>query len=82
VDAHILQNGPELNGIVDFGFLFAGEVDCFGITPPFDVENALVTPTMLVIPDEFAVLVGRQGGFASATEAEEESDIPFHPFIG
>jgi len=38
----VLEDAAETNGIIDIGFIFGGEVNTFGITTSFDVENASV----------------------------------------
>ena len=37
---------------------------------------------MLVVADQLAVRIGREGGFAGAGEAEEERHVPVGPLVG
>ena len=51
------------------------------VATALDVEDALVGPTVLVIADELATRIGRQGGLASAGQTEEESNITVRTLI-
>ena len=60
---------------MNFGLFFGGEVDAFGVTSSFDIENASIRPNMFVVADEFALRVCGEGCFACSGETEEESDV-------
>jgi len=45
----VLQDTPEFNGVVNIRFLLSGEIDTFSVAAPFDVEDTIIRPTMLVI---------------------------------
>ncbi len=75
---HIFQDRAKgVGGLVDLWFGGRGKLDDFGITAVLKVEDALVAPAMLVIADQIAVGVGREGGLAGARKAEEQRDIVF-----
>lgn len=40
-----------------------GYMNGFGVTATFNVKDAVIVPAMLVIPNQAAVRIGRQGGF-------------------
>src|SRR5262249_41729229 len=67
----VFENRAEAERIVNVGLGFAREVDDFGVAPAFDVEDALVAPTVFVVTDEAALGIGRQGGLAGARQAEK-----------
>ena len=71
----VLKDGAELDGVVDVWLFFGGEANAFGVAATLDIEDAAVRPAMLVVADEGALRVGREGGLARAGEAEEDSDV-------
>jgi len=70
--ADILEDRPEANGAVDSRLLLLLEVDALGIAAPLNVGDALVVPDVLIIANQSAMRVSREGGLTSAGEAEEE----------
>ena len=80
----VLEDGSESPGCgVDVRFPFWIESDDFGVTTPLHIEHAIVGPAVLVITDQGATRVGREGRFAGATQAEEERDIiPTDTIVG
>src|SRR5699024_3679013 len=80
---HIFENGAGLDGIVDVRFFFCREIYGFGIAAPFKIEDLVVSgPAVLVIADEFALRVGRQGGFTGPGKPEENGGIALFSHIG
>ena len=71
----VFEHRAEADGIVNFGFARAAEFNALGVAAAFDVEDAIVGPTMFVVADELAAWIGGEGGFAGAGEAEEEGDV-------
>ncbi len=47
-----------------------------------DVEDATVTPAVLVVADERTLGIGRQGGLAGPRQAKEDGHIPVGTLIG
>src|SRR5690625_1033759 len=72
---HVLEHGAEADRAVDLGLLLGRKIDGLGVAPPFDVEDTVVGPAMLVVSDQTPARVGRQRGLAGAGEAEEERDV-------
>mmetsp|Transcript_5550 Transcript_5550/g.10467 ORF Transcript_5550/g.10467 Transcript_5550/m.10467 type:complete len:280 (+) Transcript_5550:706-1545(+) len=62
----VLQHRPEANSIVDLGLQLGVEVDALGVTSPLDVEDAVLGPAVLVVPNKGPVRVRGQSGFACA----------------
>ena len=71
----VLKDRTETDGVVDLRLLLGGKVDALGIAPTLDVENTIVRPDVLVIPDQLAVGIGRQCGLSRSRETKEECDI-------
>ena len=61
VHDNILKDGSETDGVEDFRLLLSGEVDTLGVTTTLDVEDTSVGPNVLVIADQQAVRISRQG---------------------
>ena len=70
-DDDVLAHRAEADGAVDVGLALLGEVDALGVAAALDVEDGLVGPAVLVVADEAAGRIGRQGGLAGAGQAEE-----------
>ena len=67
VNHDVFQHRAKTTGGGENGrFIFLREVDEFGITSAFEIEDAVRTPTVLVIPDEGPLWIGGEGGFTSA----------------
>lgn len=60
----VLQHRPKAHGMVDLGLQLGVEVDALGVTSPLDVEDAVLGPAVLVVPNEGPVRVRGQSGFA------------------
>src|SRR3546814_8469131 len=75
IDHHILQHRAEaLGGGVDLGLRLGREADHLGITAALEVEDRGIRPAMLVVSDERAAGVGRQGSLAGRSE-EHTSEL-------
>ena len=72
VEDDVFHERAGLDGIVDIRFLFGIEVDAFGVTAAFKIEDAPRRPAVFVVADELAVRVGRKGRLARAGQAEED----------
>ena len=75
IEHHVLEDRPEADGVVDLRLARLGEPDALGVAAALDVEDALVRPAVLVVADQRAVGVGREGGLARPAEAEEEGHV-------
>jgi hypothetical protein len=71
----VLDHRPVAYGLPDLRLLLAGEVDPLGVAAALEVEDALVRPGVLVVPDEVPLRVGREGRLAGAGKAEEEGHV-------
>lgn len=78
----VLQNGAVADGTVNIRLLLGRETDALGVAATLDVEDTAVTPAVLVVADQGAVGVGRQGGLASAGQTEEEGDVAVLALVG
>ena len=62
----ILEDASEADGIPDLGFFLFFETDALGVAAALDVEDAVVTPAVLVVADEGARWVCGERRFARA----------------
>ena len=76
VDDHVLEDGAEaLRRLVDLGLGLRREADHLRVAAAFDVEDAVVRPAMLIVPDQVAAGIRRERCLARAGEPEEDGDI-------
>ena len=76
VEDHVLEDRAEHAGRpVDLGLAGGRETDRLGVAAALEVEDAVVAPAVLVVADQPAVRVGRQGGLPRAGEPEEERRV-------
>ena len=75
VEHHVFQNRTESDCVEDLGLGLLGEIDALGVATAFDVEDAFVTPAVLVVADETPPRVGRESRLPGPGEAEEERDL-------
>ena len=68
----VFKNRSVVEGIVNVGLGFFGEIDGFGVATSFDVEDSGVGPDVFIVSDEHAGGVGGEGGFTGAGKAEED----------
>ena len=71
----VLEQCVALDGVVDVGLAFFVEVDDLGIAAAFEVEDAIVVPSVLVVADEQALRVSGEGGLTRARESEEDGGV-------
>ena len=62
----IFEDGAEFDGAEDVGFFLRGQTDAFGVAATFDVEDASVTPAVLVVADQGTLGIGGKSGLAGA----------------
>lgn len=82
IENNVLKDGSEADGVEDIGFLLGGEADTLGVASTFDVEDATVTPAVLVITDQGTLWVSGEGGFAGAGQTEEDGNIAILALVG
>ena len=66
VKTNVLEQCTKPNGLVDFRFTFGTEVDGFGVTPPFHVEDPIRRPSVFIVSNQCAVGIAAQRGFPRA----------------
>ena len=71
----VLQQGVRANGIPGVRLTVSGEIENPGAAAPFQVEEAVIIPAVLVIANQQALGVTRQSGLAGSGQAEKESGI-------
>ena len=79
---NVFDDGAETNGIPDNRFVFLAQVDGFGVATTFEVKYGTFAPTVLVVADQVAIRICRQGGFTGAGEAEEQASVAVFANIG
>ena len=76
IEDDVLEHGAEApRGGVDLGFAQRVEADDLGVAAALDVEDAAVGPAVLVVADQGARGVRREGRLAGAGEAEEQGAV-------
>ncbi len=61
---HILQECIPANGIEDIRFTLLAQVNGLGITTTFEIKDAIVIPSMLIIANKGPLGIGRQGSLS------------------
>jgi len=82
VEDDVLEDRTEADGVENIGLLLGRETNALGIAAALDVEDAAVAPAVLVVADQSAVGVGRQSGFTSTGQTEEQSDVAVLALVG
>jgi len=83
VEHDVLENGAEAaDGGIDLGLGGRRQADHLGVAATLEIEDAVRAPAMLVVADQRAAAVGRQGRLAGAGEAEEDRRIAARADIG
>jgi hypothetical protein len=77
----VLEDGSVANGVKDVGLLLGVEASALGVASSLDVEDSRVGPDMLVVSNEVARWIGREGRLARAGESEEERDVAVWSFV-
>ena len=71
----ILKDAAVSDSIENIRLLLCREVDAFGVTSAFNVEDTSVRPNMFVVADEKTVRVSGEGGLAGTRKTEKEGDV-------
>lgn len=82
VENDVLEDGTELDGVENIGLLLRGETNALSVAATLNVEDTSVGPAVLIITDQLALGVGRQGGLAGTGQTEEDSDIAVLTLVG
>lgn len=79
---HILQDGTVANGVEDFWLLLGAQANALCVAAALDVEDTVVRPDVLVVTNQSAVRVSRQGRLAGAGETKEERNVAIGALVG
>ena len=75
VNGNVFQEGVTTDSVVDIGFALLIEVDNLSVATTFEVEHAVVIPTVFVVADEQTFRVSREGSLTGTGQAEEDSGV-------
>ena len=78
----VFQQRIPADSAVNIRFFFFAQVNAFGITPPFKIENAVIVPAVFIVTYQGALGIGRKGGFPGAGKAEKYGRIAILPHVG
>lgn len=82
VENDVLEDGAELDGVENIRLLLSGEANALGVAAALNVEDAAVTPAVLIVANQSALRVGGKSGLASAGKTEENSDVAVGALVG
>ena len=71
-----------MNGFVDLRLVLVLEPDALGIAATLDVENAVVSPAVLIVSDQGTLRVSGKGGLSRAGQSEKHGRAAVFPNIG
>src|SRR6476661_3638116 len=75
IQNNVFTDRTETHRIIDLRLMFPGEVDTLGITAALEIEDTIISPTMLIITDQAPIWVSGKARLAGTRKAKEESDI-------
>ena len=75
VEHHVLDNRTKANGIPNDGFILLAEIDGFCITTAFDVEHRAFCPAVLIVANQVAIRICREGGLTRPRESKKQGGI-------
>ena len=76
IEVHVLEDRAEAAGrLEDVGLVHRRQADRLGVAATLEVEDAGIAPAVLVIADQAALGIGRQGGLAGARQPEEDRRV-------
>ena len=64
-----------MHGLPDLRLGVGRETDRLGVAAALEVEDPLVAPTVLVVPDQQPLGIGRERRLARAREPEEDGNV-------
>src|SRR5262249_53384155 len=76
IEHYIFEDRTEPQRLENVRLAFRGEIDGLGITATLDVEDAVITPAVLVVADQVAFRICRECGLAGAAESEKQRRSP------
>ena len=83
VEDDVFKNGTELSRAgIDLRLGGRRKADDFCVTSSFDIEDAFIAPTVLIVADKPAGRIGGERRFAGARQTEEERRISAGPDVG
>src|ERR1044071_2823864 len=68
----IFQNRAETQRLKNIRLAFRSKVDRLGVTTPFDIEDAVIRPDMLVITDQMTFRISGKCSLASPAETVDK----------
>ena len=68
----IFEHRAEPNRLPDLGLLFLGQMDALGVAASLNIEDAVVAPAMLIVANQAAGGISREGRLTGPGEAKEE----------
>ena len=74
-NCNVLKQCVTLDGVVDVRFALFVEVDNLCIATTFEVEHALIVPSVLIVTDKKTLRVGRKCGLSCSWQTEEDSGV-------
>src|SRR5690242_16212801 len=75
INYNVLEYGATLDRIPDLWLMLFGEANTLCITAAFKIEDTVITPAVLIITDQAAGWVSREGCFTCAGKPEEKGSI-------
>src|SRR6202035_3378746 len=60
IEHNVLEHRAKTERLEDLRFVLGRQIDGLGVAAAFDVEDAFVTPAMLIVTDEITFGVSRQ----------------------
>ena len=75
VHSDILEQSISLDGAEDIRLRLLRQIDGFGVTASFKIEDAVIVPSVLVVSDEEAVGIRGESGLTGAGQTEEQSGV-------
>jgi len=83
IEHAVLEHRAEaLGGRIDLRLGLLRQPDALGIAAALEVEHAIRSPAMFVVPDQRPIRIGRQRGLAGTGEAEEDRGVALRADIG
>ena len=63
IEHHVFEHRAETQRLEDVRFALRRQVNRLGVAAAFNVEDAFVTPAMLIVADQMAFRIRREGRF-------------------
>jgi len=82
LDGDIFQECVHVDGAVNVGLGLFREVDGLGVATTFKVKDTVIVPAVLVVANQGAVGIGREGRLARSRQTKKERDVSLLSDIG